>query len=79
MFLMKPYRCKLIFDSVREVVGIAIEPGSAELTSVEYLLIDFGKAPLAAEYAKQIRDQLIADNTWKTKEAKYFLIPQNPF
>ncbi|GAB5605771.1 hypothetical protein [Sideroxyarcus sp. TK5] len=73
------YRCKLKFDSVREVIGIAIEPGNTKLTSVEYLLIDFGKAPLPSEYSEQIRDKLIADNMWESKEAKCLLIPHRPF
>lgn len=73
------YRCKLKFENVREVIGISFEPGKVNITSVEYLLIDFGKAPLAEEFAKEIRDKLIEDHMWDTNEATFSLIRNTPF
>lgn len=73
------YRCKLKFENVREVIGISFEPGKIHITSVEYLLIDFGKPPLAAEFAKEIRDKLIEDHMWDTEEASSSLIRNTPF
>ena len=73
------YRCKLKFENVREVIGISFEPGIINITSVEYLLIDFGKPPLAEEFAKEIRDKLIEDHMWDTTEATFSLIRNTPF
>ena len=73
------YRCKLKFENVSEVIGISFEPGKIHITSVEYLLIDFGKPPLAEEFAKEIRDKLIEDHMWDTIEASSSLIRNTPF
>lgn len=72
------YRCKLKFENVKEVIGISFEPGKTKLTSVEYLLIDFGKAPLDKEFAKEIRDKLIEDHMWNTNDATFSLIRDTP-
>jgi hypothetical protein len=73
------YRCKLKFENVREVIGISFEPGKAKVTSVEYLLIDFGKAPLTEEFAKEIQEKLIEEHMWNTNEATFSLIRDTPF
>lgn len=73
------YRCKLKFENVREVIGIAFEPGIVKITSVEFLLIDFGEAPLAEEFYKEIRDRLISENMWESKDASFSIIRNTPF
>lgn len=73
------YRCKLKFENVREVIGISFEPGKAKVTSVEYLLIDFGKAPLTEEFAKEVQEKLIEEHMWDTNEATFSLIRDTPF
>lgn len=73
------YKCKLKFENVREVIGISFEPGKANISLVEYLLIDFGKAPLAEEFSKEIREKLIENHMWDTNETSFSLIRNTPF
>lgn len=73
------YRCKLKFENVSEVIGISFEPGKSKITSAEYLLMDFGMAPLPEEFAKEIQEKLIADNMWESNESTSSLIRNTPF
>lgn len=73
------YRCKLKFNSVREVIGIAFEPGKLTLKTVEYLLIDFGEKPIDPEFSQEILNQLITDNMWESREVSNLLIRDTPF
>lgn len=57
--ILHAYKCKLTFEKISEVVGIAFEPGQEFLTSVDYFLFSFGDTPIKAELATEIWQRLI--------------------
>ena len=77
--LMYCYGCKLKFDHVREVVGIAFEPGKAKTISVDYLVTDFGDTPIDPQFAKEARGYLDDANMWNQDKVAFEMFRDTPF
>lgn len=73
------YGCKLKFDHVREVVGIAFEPGKAKTISVDFLLTDFGDTPIDPDFSQEIRERLAEENMWNSKKMALSMVRASPF
>jgi hypothetical protein len=77
--LLHAYKCKLTFEKISEVVGIAFEPGQEFLTSVDYFLFSFGEAPIDEVLASEIQQRLTDAGMGGFEDKQGLIIRNVPF
>lgn len=71
--------CKLRFKNISEVIGIVFEPGQRALSTVDFLLINFGPDEIEKDFANQLQEQIKDANMWKSEAIKTQVIRESPF
>ncbi|BCM25088.1 hypothetical protein ZMTM_13470 [Methyloradius palustris] len=77
--LLYAYGCKLKFEKIKEIIGIAFAPGQEILTSVDYFLINFGEAPFDEEFADEVKQRISDAEMWSPIATKWSSIRPIPF